>query len=199
MVIPSFVIFGATGDLTGRYLLPAFAHLFQADRLSGASRIVGVGREPWDQTKFRRYAEKQLAVHSVADEEARRRLVACLDYQQADVTNARQVGEVMAKRSGPVIAYLALPSGLFAPVIEAVATAGKDGIRLVVEKPFGEDFKSAQQLNRLLHESFPESAIFRMDHFLGMRTVQNILGLRFANRLFEPVWSNQHIQQVEVV
>lgn len=202
MMMPSFVIFGATGDLTGRYLLPAFAHLLHADKLSGPPKIVGIGMESWNQETFRRHADEQLVQHSDVEERVRQQLVACLDYQQADITNPRQVREIMAKVSGPVIAYLALPSGLFAPAIEAVAAVRAremDGIRLVVEKPFGEDLKSAQQLNRLLHEAFPESAIFRMDHFLGMRTVQNILGLRFANRLFEPVWSNQHIQQVEMI
>lgn len=198
-MMPSFIIFGATGDLTGRFLLPAFAHLIQADKLSTPPTIVGVGREPWDQAEFRRHAEEQLTLHSEADATVRQRLVGCLDYQQADVTDLRQVGAVMDKVKGPIIAYLALPAGLFAPVIRAVVAAAKEGTRIVVEKPFGENLESARALNQLLHESFSESAIFRMDHFLGMRTVQNLLGLRFANRLFEPVWSCGHVSRVEIV
>jgi glucose-6-phosphate 1-dehydrogenase len=198
-MMQSFIIFGATGDLTGRFLLPAFAHLIQADKLPAAPTIMGVGREPWTQAEFRRHAEEQLAVHSEADQRVHRRLLDCLDYQKADVTDPQEVGAVMAKINGPVIAYLALPAGLFAPVIRAVAAGSKEGTRIVVEKPFGENLASARALNKLLHESFSETAIFRMDHFLGMRTVQNLLGLRFANRLFEPVWSCEHISRVEIL
>ena len=196
---PSFILFGATGDLAGRFLLPAFAHLIHADKLSSVPTIVGAGREPWDQAVFRRHAREQLARHSETDEKARQRLLTCLDYQPADVMDSRQVGTVMAKVKGPVIVYLALPASLFAPVIRAVAAAAKEGTSIVIEKPFGENLASAQSLNRLLHESFSESAIFRMDHFLGMRTVQNMLALRFANRLFEPLWSCEHISRVEII
>ena len=198
-MIPSFIIFGATGDLAGRFLLPAFAHLIHADKLSSVPVIVGVGREPWNQTEFRRHAQEQLARHSEADEKARQRLLACLDYQPADVTDQRQVGAAMAKVKGPVIAYLALPAQLFAPVIRAIAVSATEGTRIAVEKPFGENLESARELNRLLHESFSEAAIVRMDHFLGMRTSQNMLALRFANRLFEPVWSREHISRVEII
>ena len=196
---PSFILFGATGDLTERYLLPAFAQLIQADKLPSMPTIVGVGREPWDQEQFRRHAEQQLILHSETDDAARRRLLAGLDYHRADVTDPHQVRAAMAKVPGPVIAYLALPAGLFAPVIRAMAAVAREGTRIVIEKPFGEDLASAQALNRLLHASFSEAAIFRMDHFLGIRTVQNILELRIANRLFESVWSCEHISRVEII
>ena len=198
-MMPSFILFGATGDLAGRFLLPAFAQLIQADKLPSMPAIVGVGKEPWNQAEFRRHAQEQLARHSQADEKARQRLLAGLDYQPADVTDRRQVAAAMAKVKAPVIAYLALPAQLFAPVIRAIAASAKEGARIAVEKPFGEDLESARELNRLLHESFPEDAIFRMDHFLGMRTAQNMLALRFANRLFEPIWSREHISRVEIV
>lgn len=198
-MMPSFIIFGATGDLTGRFLLPAFAHLIHADKLSSVPVIVGVGKEQWDRADFRRHAEKQLALHSEADEKARQQLLASLDYQPADVTDPRQVATAMAKVNGPVIVYLALPAQLFAPVIRAIAAVAQKGTRIAVEKPFGENLQSAQALNRLLHESFPEDAIFRMDHFLGMRTAQNVLALRFTNRLFDPLWSCEHISRVEIV
>lgn len=196
---PSFILFGATGDLTGRFLLPAFAHLIQAGKLADIPTIVGVGKESWDRAKFQRHAEQQLVRHSEADEASRRRLLASLDYQPADVMEPGEVKAAIAKVDGPVIAYLALPSGLFAPVIRAIAAAAPEGTSIAVEKPFGENLESARELNRLLHASFPESAIYRMDHFLGMRTVQNLLGLRFANRIFEPVWSCEHISRVEII
>jgi glucose-6-phosphate 1-dehydrogenase len=198
-MIPPFILFGATGDLTERYLLPAFARLIQADKLPTIPAIVGVGRQPWGQEQFRRHAEQQLVLHSDADEAARRRLLASLDYQQTDITDPLQLQAVMKKVIGPVIAYLALPAGLFAPVIRAIAAVAEEGARIVIEKPFGEDLASAQELNRLLHQSFAEDAIFRMDHFLGMRTLRNILALRFANRFFEPVWSSEHISRVEII
>lgn len=196
----SFILFGATGDLAGRFLLPAFAHLIDADKLSSMPmNLVGVGKEAWSRAEFRRHAEEQLVRHSEIDEKSRQRLLAALDYQPADVTDQRQVTQAMAKAKGTVIVYLALPAQLFAPVIRAIAVSAKEDTRIAIEKPFGESLESARELNRLLHESFSESSIFRMDHFLGMRTAQNMLALRFANRLFEPVWSREHISRVEIV
>jgi glucose-6-phosphate 1-dehydrogenase len=98
------------------------------------------------------------------------------------------------------MAYLAIPPALFTPAVDALAAAGADAVtHVVVEKPFGTDLLSARTLNARLHRRFPERAVFRMDHFLGHQTVQNIIGLRFANRLFEPVWNSQHIERVEIV
>ncbi|MDQ3978403.1 MAG: glucose-6-phosphate dehydrogenase, partial [Actinomycetota bacterium] len=104
-------------------------------------------------------------------------------------------GEVSA-----AVGYLALPPSVFAPAIEGLAGIGLcGGSRIVIEKPFGTDLASARALNRLLHRHFPEEAVFRIDHFLGKQTVQNILGVRFANRLFEPAWNREHIAAVDIV
>ena len=120
-----------------------------------------------------------------AGEELRER-GATVHAQPADVTDPEQVRTALGNE--PVVAYLALPPAVFAPAIEALKGAGlAEGSRIVVEKPFGEDLEAAKELNRLLHEAFPEEVVFRADHFLGLQTVQNVLGLRFANRVFEPV------------
>jgi glucose-6-phosphate 1-dehydrogenase len=100
----------------------------------------------------------------------------------------------------PFVAYLAVPPALFAPTIEGLAAlTPRPGSKIVVEKPFGEGLESARALNRLIHERFPEDVVFRLDHFLGMQTVQNLLGLRFANRIFEPLWNAHHVDRVEIV
>ncbi len=95
--------------------------------------------------------------------------------------------------------YLALPPAVFAPIIETLSDIGlPEGSRIVVKKPFGKDLESARELNRMLHEPFPEEAMLRADHFLGLQTVQNISGLRFANRVFEPLWNRDHVGRVEI-
>ena len=201
MSAPRLVILGATGDLTGRYLLPALADLVEAEALSKDVDIVGVAREPWDDGQFRSHASDRLDRHAPdVTRDARHHLVSRLRYVPGDISEAEVLQHASAGATGPVVTYLALPPALFAPAIRGIAAAGlgQDG-RVVVEKPFGTDLRSAQNLNRLLHRSFPESAVFRIDHFLGKQTVQNILGLRFANRLFEPLWSAEHIDHVDIV
>lgn len=195
------VILGATGDLTGRYLLRALAELVSAGDLPKDIDIVGVARDPWDEGRFRHVASRRLERHASdlggADREE---LVSRLRYRSGDISEPGLLQDACAGAAGPVIVYLALPPALFAPAIRAAAAAGlgRDG-RLVVEKPFGTDLRSARELNTLLHRHFPESAVFRIDHFLGKQTVQNILGLRFANRLFEPLWCAEHIDSVDIV
>ncbi|MDP8925343.1 MAG: glucose-6-phosphate dehydrogenase [Actinomycetota bacterium] len=200
-MIRRMAIFGATGDLTPRYLLPALARLYETGRLPEGFEIYGLARDDWDTEAFQSFVEKQLAEHA-ADVAtlARSGLVEMLEYHRADVTDPEQVAKALGSSQEPIVAYLALPPVVFAPTIEALAGIGlQEGSRIVVEKPFGEDLESARKLNRLLHEAFPEEAVFRADHFLGLQTVQNILGLRFANRIFEPVWNHDHVEGVEIV
>ena len=193
------VVLGATGDLTGRYLLPALAELAAAGVLRPGLEIVGVALEPWDDGRFRAEASRRLERHAAAvARDTRDQLVSGLRYVCGDVSDARTVGEAIAGAAGPVIIYLALPPVLFSAAIGAAVAVGGSG-RLVIEKPFGTDLRSAEELNALLHRRFPESAVFRIDHFLGKQTVQNILGLRFANRLFEPLWSAAHIDHVDII
>jgi len=195
------IVFGATGDLTPRYLLPALARLHETGRLPESFEISCLARDDWDTEAFRGFVEARLAEHA-ADVAALARsgLVKMLEYHRVDATDPEQVAEALGFSGEPVVAYLALPPAVFAPVIEAFSGIGPpEGSRIVVEKPFGEDLESARELNRLLHEAFPEEAVFRADHFLGLQTVQNVLGLRFANRVFEPLWNRDHVQRVEIV
>jgi glucose-6-phosphate 1-dehydrogenase len=199
-MIQRLAILGATGDLTARYLLPGLAALRAAGKLGDDFRLVAVGRENWSEDVFRRWAAAQLDRHAAElSAAAKRTVVTTSRYHQADVTDPASMAAVVAGRE-PLAAYLALPPSVFPGAVSALHSAGADPPSIIVlEKPFGEDLASAQALNRLLHETFPERAVFRVDHFLGMQTVQNILGLRFANRLFEPLWNGHHIDRVEII
>lgn len=123
-----------------------------------------------------------------------------LEYHQADAIDPDSVREALQPDQGPTAVYLALPPAVFGPAIAAVTAAGlPPGSRMGIEKPFGTSLTHARELNRLLRRCLPEQAVFRIDHFLGMQMVQNLVGLRFANRLFEPVWNCHHVDVVEIV
>ena len=200
-MIGRLLVLGASGDLAGRYLLPALAHLHEAGRLSEPLVIVGVARDDWDTAAFRRHVAARLERHAATvDPRAREALIAMASYQQADAGDAAALAGALDQAKGPVIAYLALPPVAFAPAIKALAAVGlPEGSRVVVEKPFGRSLAEANALNRLLDSCFEEEAVFRPDHFLGPQTVQNLLGLRFANRVFEPIWHAGHVERVEIV
>lgn len=193
------VVLGATGDLTGRYLLPALAQLEEAGHC-GDLAVAAVSQEPWNTSRFREHARERLNRHaSEVPEDARARLLERITYAPADVTDEPALASVLEHGTDDLVIYLALPPALFAPTIEALGSrAGRDA-RIVVEKPFGTSLASAQALNELVCRHFAEDRVFRMDHFLGKQTVQNVLGLRFANRVFEPLWCRSHVQRVHIV
>jgi glucose-6-phosphate 1-dehydrogenase len=199
----SLVVLGIGGDLGGRYLLPALAELERLERLPSELPIIGTGRDEWNDDDLRSYAEEQLAEHDSDDApnatEARRRLLQRLRYRQVDVTEEDEVRAAIEGSGSPVV-YLALPPSLFEPTIDALGRATEeDRASVVVEKPFGSDVASARRLNEVLHRHFSEDRILRVDHFLHLQTVQNVLALRFANRFLEPLWDSRHIESVEIV
>ena len=191
------VIFGASGDLTSRKLMPALAQLHEVGQLPPGFSVLGIARDDWGTHCLREALERYAGDISL---QSRNALVSSVEYRRAEVTDPGQVIAALQPLREPIIAYLALPPRVFLPTLEALAGASlPQGSRVVIEKPFGEDLASAQALNRLLHQSFPENAVFRIDHFLHLQTVQNVLGLRFANRVFEQLWNRDHVERVEIV
>lgn len=198
-MIERLIILGATGDLTGRYLLPGLAALRAAGHLGDAFELVAVGRQSWSDEVFRQWAANQLDRYAGAlDAGARRAVVTASRYHRADVTDAASLAPAVTGRV-PFAAYLALPPSIFPATVSALYRAGPAPRIVVLEKPFGEDLAGAIQLNRLLSELYPERAIFRVDHFLAMTTVQNLLGTRLSNRILEAIWNSAHICRVDII
>ncbi|PZG02446.1 glucose-6-phosphate dehydrogenase [Micromonospora deserti] len=200
-MIQDLVVLGASGDLTGRYLLPALARLDAAGLLDDRQRLLGVDRDDRDDDEFRAAARARLARRAPdLGEETVRSVTDRLRYRRADVTDAGQLSAALADLSGPAAVYLALPNTIFQAAVRALtASALPAGSRLVVEKPFGAGLADARQLNEAIHGCFAEDDVFRVDHFLAKQTVLNVLGLRFANRVFEPVWNALHVAAVDIV
>jgi glucose-6-phosphate 1-dehydrogenase len=202
-VIERLMLFGATGDLAGRFLFPAIASLFAGGHLPDGFSIVGVARQDLDEDAFRRSVEASLAEHAGdVPPAARQTLLRSLRFRAVDVADPASVASMFAASAGPVAAYVALPPSLFAVAVEALGQAALPaGSRIVLEKPFGDDLESAVSLNRLLAEvagDAGEKAIFRVDHVLGMATAQNLLALR-QNRVLDTVWNGTHVEQVEIL
>jgi glucose-6-phosphate 1-dehydrogenase len=163
--------------------------------------VVGAGSDDLATDNFRDRIRTALAEHAPdVDGAARAKVVDSLEYVRADVTNATDVATVLGTGSGPALVYLALPPALFEPTLKAVgATRVPGGSALAIEKPFGTSLDSARALNQLLHTELPEIPVFRVDHFLSDSLVQRVFALRFANRVFEPIWNRDHIEAVDLV
>ncbi len=202
-MIERLVLFGATGDLAGRFLFPALAALVAEGRLPHGFEVLGASREDLDEDEFRRRVDERLDEHAGdVHAAARETLLGSLRYRGVDVDDPASVGSLLAGAAAPVAAYLALPPNVFPAAVEALGRAGLPaGSRIVLEKPFGEDLESAVSLNRLLAEvagDAGEHAIFRVDHVLGMTTAHNLLALR-RNRVLDAVWNGTHAEQVEIL
>jgi glucose-6-phosphate 1-dehydrogenase len=193
------VILGAAGDLATRFLLPAIADAMQAGKLAEPLEIIGAAREAWDTEEYCRQSDQAIVENAPdVDKEVRQQLLDHLTYLQADATDPEDLSQAMS--GGPAVIYLALPPTIYRDTIQALQDAGMpDGSRIIVEKPFGEDLETARKLNEFLQQHFPEEAIYRIDHFTAMQSVEAIPALRFANRLLQPVWNREHIDQVEII
>lgn len=201
------IVFGATGDLAQRKLIPALYHRLADGQMPDTARIIGVARTAIGRDAFRAMASKALDTHVAAadlTDNLRRRFLDCVDFVRLDVTGdkgwdtLRQTLEAGENRVRAF--YMSVAPRFFGPIARGIKHAGlADGnARIVVEKPLGHDLESARALNRQLGESFSEAQIYRIDHYLGKETVQNLMALRFANTLFEPLWNAQYIDHVQI-
>lgn len=208
------VIFGGSGDLTHRKLIPALYNLYIDNYLTENFQIIGIGRSEYTDTNYRKYIKGGVTEFSRRKEEIATKWKSFsphLSYMQADLTadkvykelkeTVQQLETEWGNKPNVVFYFSVAPQ--LAPVIaeklyKAKLTTSPKHARLVFEKPFGHDLASAQELNALLSRMFKEEQIYRIDHFLGKETVQNILALRFANALFEPVWNLHYIDHVQI-
>jgi len=194
------VIFGATGDLAHRKLHPALYGLVTKGRLTVP--IVGVARSAWSDEQFRAYARDAVVARlGSVPQENLDEFAGHLSYVSGDYRDPATYERLRERLGGarhPVF-YLAIPPSMFDVVIGYLIGAGlQRGGRVVVEKPFGRDLASARELNACLHRAFEERAIYRIDHYLGKETVQNLLAFRFANAILEPLWNRRYIASVQV-
>lgn len=207
----SIVIFGASGDLTQRKLIPSLFNLCRKDRMPEKFRIVGYGNTEFSQEQFQDHLKKGLdefASFEYTDKEWER-FAPTLEYLQGrytDLADFRKLDKFLKDwegGSGNRIYYMATPPGVFPNIIDLLGLTDQlseqnGWRRVVIEKPFGTDYASARNLNEQIHKALNERQIYRIDHYLGKETVQNILVSRFANTIFEPLWNRNYIDHVEI-
>jgi glucose-6-phosphate 1-dehydrogenase len=211
-VLPtSIVIFGGSGDLTQRKLIPSLFNLFRKGRLPARVRIVGYGKTAFDDEQFRAHLAdgcKQFASFQYSAEEWAA-FAATLFFrtgQYTDVNDFKALGDALGAEEGGAgnrLFYMATPPGVFPSIVDMLGQAGQvqenaGWRRVVVEKPFGTDLATACSLNQEIHRTLAEDQIYRIDHYLGKETVQNILVTRFANTIFEPLWNRNYVDHVEI-
>jgi glucose-6-phosphate 1-dehydrogenase len=194
----AFVFFGATGDLAFKQIFPSLQRLIKDEGLNVP--IIGVSRTG-SIDKLKERAKESLEQHGSLDQEAYQKLTELLRAVQGnynDQETFQKLRQELGKAERP-LHYLAIHPTMFAEVAEGLAKSGcSNNARVVLEKPFGRDLASAQDLNNLLHQYFPEEAIFRIDHYLGKEPVQNILYTRFANPIFEPIWNRHYVRTIQI-
>jgi glucose-6-phosphate 1-dehydrogenase len=204
------IIFGATGDLAKRKLFPSLFHLYRKGKIGNKFAVIGVARRPWSQEQFQQHVQDSVLT-SLGQAEDIESFVQHFYYQSIDVTDSSsyvQLNELANKLdvqydlNGNRIFYLAMAPEFFGTITEHLKADGLTATngfkRLVIEKPFGHDLESAKQLNNQIREVFSEDEIYRIDHYLGKEMVQNIEVIRFANALFEPLWNNRFISNIQI-
>ena len=200
-MIRRLVLFGATGDLAGRYLLPALAALHAAGRLPDGFELIGAATQDLDDEAFRRLAAERLDEHAsdIADA-SRDAVVRGARYRPVDLQDKASVAALLDGGQDPFAAYLALPPAVFPAAVTTLGPLMPSGSRIVLEKPFGEDLESAAELNRLLTDILDSAeAVYRVDHVLGMATTQNLVAMRGANGFLDAFWNGGHVEQVDVL
>lgn len=196
------VIFGSTGDLAKRKLFPALFSLYNQGALENTS-ILAIGRKSFNPEEFRDYLriETLLPAHDAHDREDFFKKVTYLELPMGDPSGYAPLEAFTKTQVGKnVVFYLSVPPELFEPIISGIAHIGLNtpSSRVAFEKPFGSDLESAQKLNSFVTGAFSEDQIFRIDHYVGKETIQNILAFRFANSLFEPIWNNHYIDNIQI-
>jgi len=202
----TLVIFGASGDLTRRKLIPALFSLYIKGAITGV-RIVGFARREWDTTTFRALVRKMLDAEDSpgADAELKDSFAQGVGFIRSSFESSEGYAEIEEKYPDPAnrIFYLAAPPDAYQVILERVGAAGladqsRGFSRIIVEKPLGRDLQSARALNERISQTFPEDQIYRIDHYLGKETVQNIMLMRFGNGIFEPVWNKRYVDHVQI-
>jgi glucose-6-phosphate 1-dehydrogenase len=197
----ALVMFGATGDLARKKLFPAIYNMERRGVLDGTP-VIGVASSSWDDDRLRAHARGALEDRDIdIDEEAWTSLAARISYVQGDYRRPEMYEKLAARLEGRTcpLVYLAVPPELFDDVIEGLAGQRlNERGRLVVEKPFGRDLASSNELAATLARFFPEERVFRIDHFLGKESVENLMVFRFANSLLEPVWNRRYVRSIQI-
>ena len=204
------VIFGATGDLAKRKLYPSIHRLYENGQIGNEFAVVGVGRRPWTNEDFRSTVQQSVSKFPLNEKDVDE-FTSHFYYHPFDVTNSgsyRELNELIEKLESTYdipnnrMFYLAMAPEFFGTIAKFLksesVTSTTGWSRLVIEKPFGHDLPSAKALNQEIREAFTEDQIYRIDHYLGKQMVQNIEVIRFANAIFEPLWTNRYISNIQI-